>query len=37
MHTGTGNWHSPFANVKRLIGRGITGTDIDTVVENKLR
>ncbi|RNN93335.1 hypothetical protein BL127_00020660 [Raoultella planticola] len=37
MHTDRGNWHSLSAIVKPLIRRVITGSDIDTVVENKLR
>ncbi|MGS0630092.1 MULTISPECIES: hypothetical protein [Photorhabdus] len=37
MHTDTGNWHSLSASTKPLTGKGITGSDIGKVVENKLR
>ncbi len=37
MHTDTGNWHSLSASAKPLTGKGITGSDIGTVVKNKLR
>lgn len=37
MHIDTGNWHSLSASAKPLTGKAITRSDIDTVVENKLR
>lgn len=37
MHIDAGNWHSLSASAKLLTGKGITGSDIGAVVENKLR